>query len=74
MAGSNGRNGDQSTNQGPDRRDLLRGAVLAGAAGIAATAVAAPMIQGEKEAVAEQLKPRYRETEHVKRFYFLNRL
>lgn len=74
MAGSNGRNGDQATSPGPDRRDLLRGAALAGAAGIAATAVAAPMIQGGNEPVAEQVKPRYRETEHVKRFYLLNRL
>ena len=57
---------------GIDRRDLLKGLGL-GAAG-AAAAVAAPGAAEAAETPQEQVKPRYAETEHVKRFYALNRL
>lgn len=57
---------------GPDRRELLKalgfGAVgAAGAAALSAEAQAA-------ESPEDQVKSRYRETDHVKRFYALNRL
>ncbi|WP_448192265.1 twin-arginine translocation signal domain-containing protein [Azospirillum sp. sgz301742] len=57
---------------GIDRRDLLKGLGL-GAAGAAAVAVA-PKTAEAGETPQEQVKQRYRETEHVKRFYALNRL
>ncbi|MGA1855135.1 twin-arginine translocation signal domain-containing protein [Azospirillum sp. 11R-A] len=56
------------------RRDILKTLGL-GAAGAAAAAV---LPAGEEaqamESPQEQVKARYRETEHVKRFYALNRL
>ncbi len=56
------------------RRDILKTLGL-GAAGAAAVAV---LPAGEEaqamESPQEQVKTRYRETEHVKRFYALNRL
>jgi hypothetical protein len=61
---------DAST-AGIDRRDLLKGLGLVGA-GAAALAVA-PTAEAA-ETPQEQVKPRYAETEHVKRFYALNRL
>ena len=57
---------------GIDRRDLLKGLGL-GAAGAAAVAVA-PAAAEAAETPQEQVKPRYSETEHVKRYYALNRL
>lgn len=54
----------------PSRRDLLKIAGLtAGAA-----ALPAAVVKAGNEPRREQVMPRYRETEHVKRFYALNRL
>ncbi|GLR81094.1 hypothetical protein HUE56_05170 (plasmid) [Azospirillum oryzae] len=56
------------------RRDILKTLGL-GAAGAAAAAVLpAGDVAQAMESPQEQLKTRYRETEHVKRFYALNRL
>jgi len=57
---------------GIERRDLLKGLGL-GAAGAAAAAIAAGTAEAA-ESPQDQVKQRYRETEHVKRFYALNRL
>lgn len=59
-----------------ERRRFLKGLGLAagGAAAAAAPAGAAAAAEGRAEAAEEQVKPRYRETEEVKRFYALNRL
>ncbi|TWA78338.1 secreted protein [Azospirillum brasilense] len=59
---------------GLERRSLLKGLGLgaAGAAAAAATLRAAPA--EAVESPQEQVKSRYRETDHVKRFYALNRL
>lgn len=59
---------------GLERRSLLKGLGLgaAGAAAAAATLRAAPAEAMESR--QEQVKSRYRETDHVKRFYALNRL
>ncbi len=54
------------------RRDLLKGAALAGTAAAAGAAAVLPAIAAE--APQEQVKARYRETDHVQRFYYLNRL
>ncbi len=57
---------------GIERRDLLKGLGLGTAA-----AAAAALTAGTAEAAEtpqEQVKARYRETDHVKRFYALNRL
>lgn len=59
--------------EGPNRRDMLKGAALAGVG----AAVAVPLaVTGAEaaEGAAEQIKGRYRETEHIKRYYYLNRL
>ncbi|OYD82226.1 hypothetical protein [Azospirillum brasilense] len=61
---------------GLERRSLLKGLGL-GAAGAAAAAAAATLRAAPAEAMEsrqEQVKSRYRETDHVKRFYALNRL
>jgi hypothetical protein len=54
------------------RRDFLRilgtGGVVAGAG-----ALAAGSAQADSETQDEKRKPRYRETEHVKNFYRVNR-
>lgn len=56
-----------------ERRDFLRG--LGVAAGGAAAVVPLVGEAAEKtETPDEQVKKRYQETEHVKRFYALNRL
>lgn len=55
---------------GVDRRAFLTGAGTAGAA--AATGAAA--LETVREPPSEQIEGRYRLTEHVERFYFLNRL
>ncbi|HYG91124.1 MAG TPA: twin-arginine translocation signal domain-containing protein [Azospirillum sp.] len=55
-----------------DRRDVLKGMGL-----VAGTAAVAPVVAGTAEAAEtpeEQVKARYRETDHAKRFYALNRL
>ncbi|PWC36948.1 twin-arginine translocation signal domain-containing protein [Azospirillum sp. TSO22-1] len=56
---------------GIDRRDLLKGLGF-GAAGAAAL-TAAPTAEAA-ETPQEQVKQRYAETDHIKRFYALNRL
>ena len=59
---------------GLERRRFLQGL---GVATGSAVAVAAPIAAGAAEVTEspeEQVKSRYRETEHVKRFYALNRL
>ncbi|MDQ2105599.1 twin-arginine translocation signal domain-containing protein [Azospirillum isscasi] len=59
---------------GLERRSLLKGLGL-GAAGAAAVAVTLRATPAEvEESQPERVKSRYRETEHVKRFYALNRL
>lgn len=56
------------------RRDILKTLGL-GAAGAAAAAVLPAGDEAQAmESPQEQVKARYRETEHVKRFYALNRL
>jgi hypothetical protein len=57
---------------GVTRRSILTGAGLA-AAGAAAAAMLPEAAQAE-ETPEEQVKSRYRATEHVTRFYDLNRL
>ncbi|HEY0834329.1 MAG TPA: twin-arginine translocation signal domain-containing protein [Azospirillum sp.] len=57
---------------GIERRDLLKGLGL-GAVG-AAAATALPDAAEAYEPPQDQVRQRYRETEHVKRFYALNRL
>ncbi|WP_448207428.1 twin-arginine translocation signal domain-containing protein [Azospirillum sp. sgz302134] len=64
---------ENKTNKtGIERRSLLKGLGL-GVAGAAAVAVA-PGAAEAMESPQEQVKSRYRETDHVKRFYALNRL
>jgi hypothetical protein len=54
------------------RRDFLR--ALGAGAGVAAVAVPlASTAQADSETNDEKRKPRYRETEHVKAFYRVNR-
>jgi nitrous oxide reductase len=55
-----------------ERRDLLKALTLVG--GAAATGLAPSVAQAAAESPQEQVKARYAETEHVKRFYELNRL
>ncbi|CAO3431553.1 twin-arginine translocation signal domain-containing protein [Azospirillum argentinense] len=65
---------DSQKKTGLERRSLLKGLGL-GAAGAAAAAAALRAAPAEAmESRQEQVKSRYRETEHVKRFYALNRL
>jgi hypothetical protein len=56
------------------RRGMLR-ALGAGAVGIAATAATGTVApaRADSETEDEKRKPRYRETEHVKTFYKVNR-
>lgn len=61
---------------GIERRDLLKGlglGALAGAVGAAAAATV-PDAAAAAESRQDQVKQRYQETDHVKRFYALNRL
>lgn len=62
----------KSDKTGPDRRELLKalGFSAVGAAGAAALSAEAQAAESPED----QVKSRYRETEHVKRFYALNRL
>ncbi|MBP2297473.1 twin-arginine translocation signal domain-containing protein [Azospirillum picis] len=55
------------------RRDLLKTLGLGAAGAAAATVLPGEQARAE-ETPREQVKTRYRETEHVKRFYALNRL
>lgn len=65
---------DQERPHRLERRDFLRGLGVA-AGGAAAAAAAVPAGAAEPtETPQEQAKTRYRESEHVKRFYALNRL
>lgn len=57
---------------GVTRRGLLTGAGLAAAGAAAATVL--PQAAEAEETPDEQVKARYRDNEHVKRFYDLNRL
>ncbi|WP_119678796.1 twin-arginine translocation signal domain-containing protein [Indioceanicola profundi] len=65
----------EDSKKGLERRNFLKAAGLAGV-GAAAGAAAAVAAEGETltETPEEQIKSRYRETAHVQRFYFLNRL
>ncbi|AWB08602.1 hypothetical protein A6A40_26860 (plasmid) [Azospirillum humicireducens] len=56
------------------RRDILKTLGLGAAGTAAATLLPAGDEAQAKESPQEQVKARYRETEHVKRFYALNRL
>ncbi|MBP2232049.1 hypothetical protein J2847_005374 [Azospirillum agricola] len=58
---------------GLERRDLLKSLGL-GAAGAAAATVMPHGTAQAAESPRDQVKARYRETDHVKRFYALNRL
>jgi len=54
------------------RRDVLR--VLGGGAGLAAASASlAPAARADSESNEEKRKSRYRETEHVKAFYRVNK-
>ncbi len=60
--------------KGLERRDFLRGLGIA-AGGVAAVApVVGQAAEAKSETPEEQVKSRYQETDHVKRFYALNRL
>jgi hypothetical protein len=63
---------EQERKPGVERRHFLRG--LGIAAGGAVVAPAAAGAAEVPEPPQEQVKKRYQETEHVKRFYALNRL
>lgn len=58
---------------GIERRDFLRGAGIAAAGAAAALPVAAQAAE-VKESPQEQVKSRYRENDHIRRYYDLNRL
>ena len=65
-----------SGDRGVDRRGVLKslGSGAAGTAAIAAGAVAiAPDTSEAAENAADKVKKRYRETDHVKTFYRVNR-
>jgi hypothetical protein len=59
----------QPNNSALGRRDFLR--VLAAGAGVAASPLASDAEAGESE--QEKRQARYKETEHVKTFYKVNR-
>jgi hypothetical protein len=54
------------------RRDFLR-ALGAGAVGVAASAPLAGEADAATESDSEQRKSRYKETDHIKRYYSVNR-
>lgn len=65
---------DQSNDTTTQRRSVLKGVGVAGAA--AAVAVVAPPLAGDAlatESRTDQRKARYRESDHVKAFYRTNR-
>jgi len=55
------------------RRSLLRTLGVGATIGAAAAAVGAGEAAAKPETAAERKKQRYRESEHVKKFYELNR-
>jgi hypothetical protein len=61
----------EETKTGAGRRDFLR-AIGAGA-GVAAIAPLASPARADSESNEEKRKTRYRETEHIKQFYRVNR-
>jgi hypothetical protein len=54
------------------RRDFLR-AIGAGAVGVAASAPLGGEAEAATESPDEQRKARYKETDHIKRYYSVNR-
>ena len=54
------------------RRDFLR-AIGAGAVGVAASAPLGGEAEAAPESPDEQRKARYKETDHIKRYYSVNR-
>lgn len=56
------------------RRDFLRNAGIGAAAAVAATAVVPGKAEAAPENAETRKKQRYKETEHVKRYYDTNRL
>lgn len=56
------------------RRDFLRNAGIGAAAAVAATAVVPGKAAAAPENAETRKKQRYKETEHVKRYYDSNRL
>jgi hypothetical protein len=63
-------NGEPRRSGGLDRRAFLTGT---GLAGVTAATGGVALVQA-RETPDEQLKPRYAETDHVRRFYDMNRL
>jgi hypothetical protein len=58
------------TKSGVDRRRLF---LMGGSAAVAAAVVPIASEAEAEESQAERVKPRYRETEHVKNYYRVNR-
>lgn len=56
------------------RRDFLRSAGLGAAAAVAATAAVPGKVEAAPENAETRKKQRYKETDHVKRYYDSNRL
>lgn len=56
------------------RRDFLRNAGLGAAAAVAATAALSGKAEAAPENAETRKKQRYKETDHVKRYYESNRL
>jgi ribosomal protein L12E/L44/L45/RPP1/RPP2 len=63
-----------ATSETLDRRSFLRSAGAGAAAAAVATVAAAPEQAAAAENAETRKKQRYRETEHVKRYYDSNRL
>ncbi len=64
--------GDNSEDTGLERRRFLKAASIA-AVGAAAVTQVTPVEAQATETAPERTKARYQETEHVRRFYALNR-
>jgi gas vesicle protein len=62
-----------SGNANQARRNFLRGVATGSVLAAAAAAIAAPQRAAASESKADRKKARYKETEHVKRFYQTNR-
>lgn len=60
--------------KGLERREFLRGLGVAAGGAAAVAAPTAAAAAETKETPPEQVKKRYQESEHVKRFYALNRI
>jgi hypothetical protein len=63
----------QDRKQALDRRTFLRALGAGAGAGVAGSAPLAGPAAADTETDQEKRKPRYRETEHVKAFYRVNR-